>query len=183
MARLGRGATATTWKARQLQTDHYVVLKITNPEHAHYLQEEGRVLAAVHHPNLVHFHNVEPFEDGNLLVLEYIDGFTATLWAAAGDTLDPQRFLGVARGLFGAVNALHEAGWVHRDVKPDNVMLTEVGAVPKLLDVGLAARWPVEGMLPPFGSIRYKDPLVYVNNSWTPANDTVAPSFSCCTSC
>src|SRR5205823_4632697 len=60
--RLGRGSTATTWKARQLQTDHVVVLKIADAQHARYLQEEGRVLAAVHHPNLVRFHNVEPFE-------------------------------------------------------------------------------------------------------------------------
>lgn len=169
-ARLGRGATATTWKARQLQTDQLVVLKIADPEHAHYLQEEGRVLGAVHHPNLVRFHNVEPFEGGNLLVLEYVEGFTATLWAAAGDPLDPARFLAVARGLLGALAALHQAGWVHRDVKPDNVMLTAEGAVPKLLDLGLAARWPVDGDLA-IGSIRYKDPLVYVDNRWTPTND------------
>jgi serine/threonine protein kinase len=172
LARLGRGATATTWKARQLQTDQTVVLKIADPEHAHYLQEEGRVLGAVHHPNLVRFHNVEPFEGGNLLVLEHVAGFTATLWAAAGDALDPPRFLAVATGLLGALGALHEAGWVHRDVKPDNVMLTE-SATPKLLDVGLAARWPVEGDLA-VGSIRYKDPLVYLTGRWTPTNDRFA---------
>jgi serine/threonine protein kinase len=170
VARLGRGATATTWKARQLQTDHFVVLKIADPEHAHYLQEEGRVLGAVHHPNLVRFHNVEPFEGGNLLVLEYVEGFTGTLWAAAGDPLDPTQFLAVGSGLLGALSALHLAGWVHRDVKPDNVMLTELDAVPKLLDVGLAARWPLKGDLA-VGSIRYKDPLVYVDNQWTPTND------------
>jgi serine/threonine protein kinase len=170
--RLGRGATATSWKARQLQTDHLVVLKIAGAEHAHTLQEEGRVLAAVHHPCLVRFHNVEPFEGGNLLVLEYVEGVTATLWAAAGDPLDPARFVALATGLLGALGALHQAGWVHRDVKPDNVMLT-FDAAPKLLDVGLAARWPVEGDLA-VGSIKYKDPLVYVDNRWTPTNDLFA---------
>ena len=173
LARLGRGATATTWKARQLQTDQVVVLKIADAEHAHYLQEEGRVLSAVHHPNLVRFYNVEPLDDGNLLVLEYVEGFTATLWAGAGDPLDPPRFLEVARGLLGALGALHNAGWVHRDVKPDNVMISDGAAVPKLLDLGLAARWPVEGDLA-VGSIRYKDPLVYLQNQWTPANDLFA---------
>jgi serine/threonine protein kinase len=168
--RLGRGATATTWKARQLQTDHMVVLKIADAEHARYLQEEGRVLGAVHHPHLVRFHNVEPFEGGNLLVLEYVDGVTAALWAGAGDPLDPPRLLTVARGLFGALAALHRAGWVHRDVKPDNVMLAEADASPKLLDLGLAAHVPVTADLA-VGSIRYKDPLVYVQNQWTPAND------------
>jgi serine/threonine protein kinase len=169
-ARLGRGATATTWKARQLQTDHVVVLKIADPEHAQYLQEEGRVLGTVHHPNLVRFHNVEPFDGGNLLVLEHVEGSTVTLYAAAGDPLDPPVFLAVASGLLGALGALHQAGWVHRDVKPDNVMLTEGSLLPKLLDVGLAARWPVEGDLA-VGSIRYKDPLVYTQGRWTPAND------------
>ena len=173
--RLGRGATATTWKARQLQTDHLVVLKIADHEHAHYLQEEGRVLGAVAHPNLVRFHNVEPFEDGNLLVLEYVEGFTATLWAVAGDPLEPARFIAVARGLLGALGALHQAGWVHRDVKPDNVMLT-LDATPKLLDAGLAARLPVEGDLA-VGSIRYKDPLVYVDNRWAPTSDLFSASL------
>ena len=173
--RLGRGATATTWKARQLQTDQIVVLKIADPEHAHYLQEEGRVLGSVSHPNLVRCHNVEPFEDGNLLVLEYVEGFTASLWAAAGDPLDPPRFIAVARGLLGALGALHQAGWIHRDIKPDNVMLT-IDAAPKLLDVGLAARLPVEGDLA-VGSIRYKDPLVYVNNQWAPTSDLFSASL------
>jgi serine/threonine protein kinase len=168
--RLGRGATATTWKARQLQTDHLVVLKIADSEHAHYLQEEGRVLAAVQHPNLVRFHNVEPFEGGNLLVLEFVDGFTATLYAAAGDPLDSGRFLCVAKGLLGALGAMHQAGWVHRDVKPDNVMVSDGDVCVKLLDVGLAARLPVAGDLA-VGSIRYKDPLVYVDNRWAPTND------------
>lgn len=176
LERLGRGATATTWKARQLQTDHLVVLKIADGDHAHYLQEEGRVLAAVHHPNLVRFHNVEPFEGGNLLVLEYVDGFTATLWAAAGDPLDAARFLTVARGLLGALAALHRAGWVHRDVKPDNLMLSETDATPKLLDLGLAAHLPVVDDLA-VGSIRYKDPLVYVDGRWAPTNDVFSAAL------
>src|SRR5262249_51123244 len=53
---------------------------------------------------------------------------------------------------------------------PDNVMLAEADATPKLLDLGLAARLPVRDDLA-VGSIRYKDPLVYVENQWTPAND------------
>jgi serine/threonine protein kinase len=171
--RLGRGATATTWKARHLQTDHFVVLKIADAVHAHYLQDEGRLLGEVHHSNLVRCNNVEPFDGGNLLVLEYVEGFTATLWAAAGDPLDPPRFLTAATGLLGALGALHQAGWVHRDVKPDNVMLSDGSAVPKLLDLGLAAHLPVVGDLA-VGSIRYKDPFVYVDNRWAPTNDLFA---------
>jgi len=49
-------------------------------------------------------------------------------------------------------------------------MLSDVQAVPKLLDVGLAARYPVQGDLA-VGSIRYKDPLVYIENCWAPTND------------
>lgn len=176
LERLGRGATATSWKARQLQTDHIVVLKIADGEHARYLQEEGRALSSVHHPNLVRFHNVEPFEDGNLLVLEFVDGFTADIWAGAGDPLSPANFLEVARGLFGAIDALHTAGWLHRDIKPENVMLSDQTAVPKLLDLGLAARLDVEGDLA-VGSLRYKDPLVYVENRWTQANDLFSASL------
>lgn len=171
--RLGRGATATTWLAQNVQSGARVVLKIAGAAHAPLLQEEHRIGVTVHHANLVRVHNVEPFEDGNLLVLGYVEGVTATLWAAAGDPLDPAKFKKTAEGLLGALGALHEAGWLHRDVKPDNVMLAEPSARPTLVDLGLACPLGREGGLA-VGTVQYKDPLVYSEGRWTPANDQYA---------
>ena len=171
--RLGRGATATTWLAENIQSSTSVVLKIASAAHARLLQEEHRIGILVQHPNLVRVYNVEPFEDGNLLVLGFVDGVTAALWAGAGDPLDPARFKGVAEGLLSALDALHGAGWLHRDVKPENVMLAEPSARPTLVDLGLASPVGAEGGLT-VGTVQYKDPLVYSEGCWTPANDQFA---------
>lgn len=168
--RLGRGATATTWLAENVQSSTTVVLKIASAAHAPLLQEEHRIGITVQHPNLVRVYNVEPFEGGNLLVLGFVDGVTAALWAGAGDPLDPARFKLVAEGLLSALGALHEAGWLHRDVKPENVMLAEPTARPTLVDLGLACPVGAEGGLA-VGTVQYKDPLVYSEGRWTPAND------------
>ncbi len=168
--RLGRGATGTTWKAVHLQTGDPVVLKIASSDHAALLQQEAQIYNRVQHPHLVRYFNVEPLDDGVMLVLGFVDGGTAALVAEAGDPLDPSQTMGVARGLLGALAALHQARWLHRDVKPDNVMLAWTDATPTLLDLGLARRIDAEGDLA-VGSVRYKDPLVYVESRWTPAND------------
>jgi len=172
--RLGQGAIGTTWRARHRQTGQPRVLKIADSAHAATLQEEARVLEAVDHPSLVKFFDLAPTEVGHVLVLELVEGVTAELWAGAGDPLDPPRILRVARGLFGAIAALHAGGYLHRDVKPTNLMLSEPDAHPTLIDPGLAR--PVdagEGDLA-VGSVRYKDPLVYDEGRWTPANDQYA---------
>lgn len=168
--RLGHGATSTTWRAKQLQTGDDVVLKIADSSHAALLQEEGRVLGSVSHPHLVRFYNVEPLPDGNMLVLGYAPGVTARLWIEAGDPLGVEAFLRVADGLLGALDALHAAGYLHRDVKPENLILTEPELRPTLLDAGLAGRIGQTGDLA-VGTVRYKDPLVYARGGWTPTND------------
>ena len=169
--RLGQGAIGTTWRARHRQTNQPRVLKIADSAHAVTLQEEARVLEAVDHPSLVKFYDLAPTEVGHMLVLELVEGVTAELWAGAGDPLDPPRILRVARGLFGALDALHTGGYLHRDVKPTNLMLSEPDARPTLIDPGLARAVDAGDGDLAVGSVRYKDPLVYEEGRWTPAND------------
>lgn len=169
--RLGQGAVGTTWRARHLQTGQPRVLKIADSSYAATLQEEARVLEQVQHPALVRVFDLAPTDVGHILVLELVEGVTAELWAGAGDPLDPPRILRVARGLFGALGALHDAGYLHRDVKPTNLMLTEPDARPILVDLGLARSLDAGDGDLAVGSVRYKDPLVYDEGRWTPAND------------
>ncbi len=170
--RLGRGATSETWLARDTQTDDRRVLKIAEGRHAALLRRESHVLGQVSHERVVRSYDLRTGEP-TLLVLEWVDGVTATMWAAAGDPLGPAAFLDVARDLLGALRAVHEAGWLHRDVKPDNVMLVEPGPRATLLDLGLARPLGDEDELA-VGTVRYKDPLVYAEGRWTPASDQYA---------
>ncbi|MFZ5478744.1 MAG: protein kinase domain-containing protein [Myxococcota bacterium] len=171
--RIDRGATGTIWLADHLLGGPPVVLKIAGVEHARMLQDEYAVGQAVQHPCLVRVQAIDHEDGFTFLVLNYIEAETATLWAAAGDPLDPARFRRVADGLFGALGAMHDAGYLHRDVKPDNVLIREPDASPTLIDLGLAARVDAEGGLA-VGTVQYKDPLVYAEGCWTPANDQYA---------
>ncbi|GDX78547.1 hypothetical protein LBMAG42_03580 [Deltaproteobacteria bacterium] len=171
--RLGRGSTSTTWLATHLHAEGVVVLKIAEAVHAPHLREEYRIGRAVKHTNVVDVLSIEPEGDHIVLGLAFVEGVTATLWAGAGDPFEPARFLDVARGLLGGLHALHEAGFLHRDVKPDNVMLREPDARVTLVDLGLAANLSAEGGLA-VGTVQYKDPLLYAEGRWTKANDQYA---------
>lgn len=167
---LGRGATATSWRAVHQQTGEPRVLKIADGTHAASLRTEAKVLNEVQHPNLVRFYDLQADGDARLLlVLEHVDG--ATL-ATRGAPLDPDRLRILATGLLHGITALHEQGWLHRDVKPDNIVLRSDGR-PVLLDLGLACRIDGDDNLA-VGTPRYKDPLVYLEERWTPANDVYA---------
>lgn len=173
-ARLGRGATATTWRARHLQTGQTRVLKIGGPESAEMLALECRILTEVEHPNLVRAFDVGPDGERQVLVLEHVDGFTGREIIGAGDPPAPDAFRTAAQGLLHGVQALHEAGWLHRDIKPENLMFrSDQTLEPVLLDLGLACVTDTPGDLT-VGTPPYKDPLVYREGRWTRANDVYA---------
>lgn len=174
---LGRGATSTTWLASQIQVELPRVLKIADASQAEALQEEGRILELVHHRNLVRAFGVEQAGDRMMLVLALADGVSGALWAEAGDPMGPSQIRGLVRGLLGAVEALHSAGYLHRDIKPANIILAEPSAEPTLIDLGLAAPLDREGDLA-VGTVKYKDPLVYDQGRWSPANDQYAAFLS-----
>lgn len=172
---LGRGATATSWRAVHQQTGEPRVLKIADGTHAASLRTEARVLNEVTHDHLVRFYDLQPDGDARLiLVLEHIDGkpLSACVGGSGGPPNDPEGLRRIGLGLLGALAALHDRGWLHRDIKPDNIVLRADGR-PVVLDLGLACRADGDSNLA-VGTPRYKDPLVYVEERWTPANDVYA---------
>ncbi len=172
--RLGRGATATTWTAKHLQTGQIRVLKISSPESAEMLALECTILTEVQHPNLVRAFDVFPEGDRQVLVLEHAGDLPGRFVIEAGDPPSPEAFGTAARGLLLATQALHDAGWLHRDIKPENIIFrTDTGLEPVLVDLGLACPTEHEGELT-VGTPRYKDPLVYREGRWSRANDTYA---------
>ena len=137
--RIGTGGMGVVYHARDLHLDRSVAIKTlprVAPDWTARLRREGRAMAAVTHPNLATVHGIETWQNVPLLIEEYLGGGTLADRLAAGpltvaDTLD----LGVT--LAGALEGLHQAGVIHRDVKPSNIGFTDSGVV-KLLDFGLA---------------------------------------------
>ncbi|MHB8605115.1 MAG: serine/threonine-protein kinase, partial [Thermoplasmatota archaeon] len=140
---LGSGTFGNAFLATDPLTSERVVLKELRAEWRSDAEASERFAAEValatrlSNPHLVRFRSIEPEGDGYVLVLDYVEGQTLRERLTAG-TLDSGETARLASELLEALHALHKEGIVHRDVKPDNVVLgPTTGAV--LLDFGTAA--------------------------------------------
>ncbi|GHG65517.1 serine/threonine-protein kinase [Streptomyces griseocarneus] len=146
LSRLGHGGMGTVWKARDEVVDRDVAIKEPRvpdnvPEsmrqNVHLrMQREARAAARIDHPSVVTVHDVV-VEDGRpWIVMELVRGHSLADRLAEG-TLDPREAARVGLAVLGALSAAHEAGVLHRDVKPDNVLLGRNERV-VLTDFGIA---------------------------------------------
>ena len=143
LGKLGSGAMATVVKARQLSLDRTVAVKILpkklseNKEFGDRFYKEGRAAARLNHNNIVQAIDVGEAGGYHYFVMEYIDGRTVYDDLAAGKRYPEKEGLQIVIQVARALEHAAERGFVHRDVKPKNIMLTKQG-VAKLADMGLA---------------------------------------------
>jgi serine/threonine-protein kinase len=137
--RVGAGGMGVVYAGRDLALGRAVALKtlstLTAPA-AERLGQEARMMAAVGHPNLATIFGLERWRSTPILIVEFLEGDTLAARMANGP-LPVQPVLGMGVLLAGALDRLHNAGVLHRDVKPGNIAFS-AGDVPKLLDFGLA---------------------------------------------
>lgn len=145
---LGEGGMARVYRARHTMMDRDVAIKRLLPElagiaEAHgLLLREARIAGAIRHPNLLEIYDFGYDPHGRpYYAMELAAGDTLARRLAAGPLLETQA-LDVAIEVADAMAAVHAAGYVHRDIKADNVMLTRDGGrlVLKLIDFGIACR-------------------------------------------
>jgi Tol biopolymer transport system component len=115
------------YRARDTRLDRLVALKVSQHEFTDRFEREARTISALNHPNICQLYDVGP----NYLVMELIDG------APIAPVDQPRRLLDLAIQIADGLAAAHAAGVVHRDLKPDNILVTRDGRV-KILDFGLA---------------------------------------------
>jgi tRNA A-37 threonylcarbamoyl transferase component Bud32 len=184
---VGRGGTATVYRARDERLDRDVAIKVlleplsADPAITARFEREARALAAVSDPHVITVHDVVDAAEGEsaFLVLELADDGTLADRIKRGGALPPPEVTDLVAAIGAALDALHHAGLVHRDVKPGNVLF--VAGRPKLGDLGVArtaatsatgADDPTittDGML--VGTLRYLAPELLEGEPATPAGD------------
>jgi len=143
LGKLGAGAMATVFKARQLSLDRLVAIKILprkfsqSPQFVERFYAEGRAAALLNHPNIVQAYDVGKAGEYHYFVMEYVEGRTVH-----DDIIKHKRFseagaIEIAIQSAEALEHAHQKGLIHRDVKPKNVMINRDGVV-KVADLGLA---------------------------------------------
>ncbi len=139
---LARGGTGDVYRATDVRLRRDVAVKVLaqsrtgDPQRVERFMHEARMTASLDHPNIVRVYDVGRVDDRAYLVAELLEGETLrTRIAGRAMAIDDVVRIGIdiARGL----GAAHAAGLVHRDLKPDNLFLTDAG-VTKILDFGIA---------------------------------------------
>jgi hypothetical protein len=132
---LGSGGMGVVLAAHDPQTQRRVALKLVRGGTAERLVREGKAMAKLSHPNVLTLHEIATLGDDVFLVLELVEGRTVRAWLAErrrGWREVLEVFVPAGRGLAAA----HAIGLVHRDVKPDNLLLGDDGRV-RVMDFGL----------------------------------------------
>ena len=143
LGRLGQGAMATVYKAKQLSLDRIVAVKVLprrmseNEEFVSRFRKEGRAAARLSHINIVQAIDVGEAGGYHYFVMEYIDGRTVWDDLRKNHAYEEQEAIRVILQTASALEHSHGRGFVHRDVKPKNIMITNQNVV-KLADMGLA---------------------------------------------
>ena len=143
LSKIGQGAMAVVFKAKQLSLDRIVAIKVLpkrlseNQEFVDRFYREGRAAAKLNHPNIVAAYDVGEAGGYHYFVMEFIDGETVYELLTDGKRVTEELAIDIIRKVARALEHAHTIGLVHRDVKPKNIMITKSGDV-KLADMGLA---------------------------------------------
>lgn len=143
LGKLGSGAMAVVYKAKQLSLDRTVAVKVLPnkfAEKSNYVErfyKEGQLAAKLNHNNIVQAIDVGESKGMYYFVMEYVEGKTIFDDLSKGLVYDEKVAIEIMIQLAGALEHAHAQGLIHRDIKPKNIMMTTSGVV-KLADLGLA---------------------------------------------
>ena len=141
-SKIGAGAMGEVYLAQDTKLDRKVALKILLPEFAEDADRmsrfvrEAKSVSALNHPNIITIHEIGESAGTHFIATEYIDGKTLSKYSKS-ISLTFKSALDIAIQIASALDEAHSAGIVHRDIKPDNVMVRGNGLV-KVLDFGIA---------------------------------------------
>jgi len=182
---IGRGGMATIYRATDQKMERIVAVKIlremysSDPKFVLRFQREARAVSALAHPNIVQVFDYGKSGDAYFIVMELIEGADLRKYLRAHGVLDIRRAVVIAHDTALALGAAHRRGIVHRDVKPQNILVND-DALVKLTDFGIATfyrdidneRLTTTGMT--LGTVQYYAPEQAQGEIVQPAADVYA---------
>ncbi|RKT53310.1 Stk1 family PASTA domain-containing Ser/Thr kinase [Saccharothrix australiensis] len=172
-ALVARGGMSTVYRGVDTRLDRPVAIKVmdprfsSDPQFVARFEREARAAAGLHHPGVVAVHDQGVDEDRVYLVMELVEGGTLRDLLTARGTLDVPLALTVLERVLSPLAAAHRAGLVHRDVKPENVLIGRGGAV-KVADFGLVRAVATPGITSDttiLGTVAYLSPEQVANGT------------------
>jgi hypothetical protein len=153
---IGRGGMAAVYLAIQESLDRRVALKVLDqtfaddPAFSERFLNEGRIIAALNHHNIITIYDIGIADDGHYISMEYVEG--GDLKSRIAEGIPPDAALPLVKIIGGCLAFTHGLGVVHRDVKPANILFREDGT-PLLTDFGIAKQLRTRNDLTQTGSV------------------------------
>ena len=181
---LGEGGMSRVYLATEVELSRAVAIKFIHVQAGfgegltERLLEEARVCAAIKHPNVVRVYGDGTEQGAPFVVFEYVDGCSLAQELKAHGALSLERMSALMRGILSGLQAAHELGIVHRDIKPGNILINADSGEPMLMDFGVAKAsagrqvTTQAGML--LGTPAYMAPELIMGEPVTPAADIYA---------
>ena len=178
---IGDGGMARVYLAHDEVLGRDVALKVLRDRHAgdeefiERFRREARSAAALSHPNVIEIHDWGQAAEGGMtyIVMEYLAGGTLENLLALKARMKPRTAIEVALQVADALSAAHERGVVHRDIKPQNILIAESGAI-KVADFGIAKMMELDTLTQTrlvLGTARYMSPEQALSGPVGPASD------------
>ncbi len=182
---IGRGGMATIYRGRDLHMDSVVAIKVlrevysTDPKFVTRFQREAKAASSLQHPNIVQVYDYGQTGGNYFIVMELVEGTDLRRYLRSRGVLDIERAVIIAHDVALGLGAAHRRGIVHRDVKPQNILVGRDGSI-KLTDFGIASvykdinaeRLTTTGMT--LGTVQYYAPEQAQGEIVSPAADVYA---------
>src|SRR5438552_3441112 len=182
---IGRGGMATIYRGQDLRMDRVVAIKVlrevysTDPKFVMRFQREAKAASALQHHNIVQVYDYGQTDGNYFIVMELVEGTDLRRYLRSRGVLAVERAIIIAHDIALGLGAAHRRGIVHRDVKPQNVLVGRDGSI-KLTDFGIASvykainaeRLPTTGMT--LGTVQYYAPEQAQGEIVSPAADVYA---------
>lgn len=141
---VGTGGMASVYKAKDHRLNRLVAIKVLDPQFGDdqdFIKKfniEAQSAAAFVHPNIVSIYDVGDEKGLHFIVMEYVDGETLKKYIASKGYLDAEQIVSLSIQIASGIKAAHENKTIHRDIKPQNILILSDGTTAKVTDFGIA---------------------------------------------